>query len=256
MPRRFRLPEGMLRRLLLATGIFVPFLCYLILRTIPFTRTAVLSGESRIVRFATRTGEAFRYVVFDDALASNELLFCTEEKNHLAENLASVLLADVGPVRTLPVQVIARAYRGEAEQMLIWRRESESFFIGQGVGVGRILFGVIIEAKNDLAIVRSTTHKQSALPAMILGKEETVGIAAGTGGAWIEFAYVPKGSAVAVGDVLVTSGLGEGVARGFVLGIVREVIDADPSPFYRIKVEPSVPSDAWWEAEVFSIPSL
>lgn len=256
MPRRFRLPEGVLRRFLLAVGIFLPFLLYIAFRVLPPTRSFLLNVESQVVRVTTRVTQAFRYITFNEDIEQNELALCTEEKAHLAEQVATLLSSDVGPVRTLPVQVVARAYGGDEQHVLIWKTDSEPFASGEGVGVGKILFGVVLEAKNDLAVVRMITHPESAIPAMVLGKEATVGIVSGTGGAWLEFSYVPKGSDVQVGDTLVTSGLGQGVTRGFVLGTVREVIDADPSPFYRIKIEPFVHSDSWWEAEVLHIPAL
>jgi len=256
MPRRFRLPEGVLRRFLLATGIFFPFLLYIAFRFFPPTRLYLFNFESRVVRVTTRIAQSFRYIFLDEVIEEHELALCTEEKAHLAEQVATLLSSDVGPIRTLPVQVVARAYGGDEQAVLVWKMDSEPFVVSEGVGVGKILFGVVLEANNDLAVVRMITHPDSAIPAMVLGKEMTVGIVSGTGGAWLEFSYVPKGSDVQVGDTLVTSGLGQGVTRGFVLGTVREVIDADPSPFYRIKVEPLIASNAWWEAEVLHVPVL
>lgn len=256
MPRRFRLPEGMLRRLLLAAGIFLPVILYIAFRSFPPTRDTFLRSEAWAVRVTTRTAEAYRYVFLQENIERNELALCSQEKTLLAEQVATLLSSDVGPVRTLPVQVVARAYGGEEQNVLVWKMDDEPFVVGEGVGVGKILLGVVVEAKNDLAVVQMITHVESAIPSMVLGKETTVGIASGTGGAWLEFSYVPKGSNIQVGDSLVTSGLGQGVARGFVLGTVREVIDADPSPFYRIKVEPLIRSDSWWEAEVLHVPSL
>lgn len=256
MPRRFRLPEGMLRRLLLAAGILFPFALYTFLRAVPQTRPSVLAFEAQTARITTRAGEAFRYVFLRKDFEENELTLCQEERRALTEELATLRASNVGPMRILPVQVIARSYAGDDHKVLIWKEEGDPFVVGEGVGTGKILLGIIVEAKNDLAVVRTLTHSESAIPAMVSGKEETVGILSGTTGAWMEFSYVPKGSAVAVGDTLVTSGLGGGIVRDLVLGTVREIIDADPSPFYRIKVEPAIYSNAWWEADVFHLPSL
>lgn len=231
-------------------------LFYIALRSFPPTRDTFLRSEAWAVRVTTRIAGAYKYVFLPEAIEQSELSLCREEKALLAEQVATLLSSDVGPIRTLPVQVVARAYGGDEQDVLVWKMDDEPFVIGEGVGVGKILLGVVVEAKNDLAVVQMITHVESAIPGMVLGKETTVGIVSGTGGAWLEFSYVPKGSDIAVGDSLVTSGLGQGVARGFVLGTVREVIDADPSPFYRIKVEPLIQSDSWWEAEVLHIPSL
>lgn len=256
MPRRFRLPEGMLRRFLLAAGIFLPVMLYLAFRSFPPTREVLIRTEAWAVRITTRIAVAYDYIFLHENIERRELALCSEEKALLAEQVATLLSSDIGPVRTLPVQVVARAYGGEEQHVLVWKMDDEPFVVGEGVGVGKILLGVVIEVKNDLAVVQMITHVESAIPGMVLGKETTVGIVSGTGGAWLEFSYVPKGSDIQVGDSLVTSGLGQGVLRGFVLGTVREVIDADPSPFYRIKVEPLIQSDSWWEAEVLHIPSL
>lgn len=257
MPRKFRLPEGIARRFFLAGGVLFPFAVYMALRALPITREHVLALEARTVRVATRTKQAVQYVFLNKAMEENALWSCREEVKEVAQELAEVRATNAGPVRTFPVGVIARTYAGEEQKLLVWNTQTQDpFMVGEGVGAGKILFGVIVEAKKDLAVVQTTTHKASAIPAMISGKEETIGIAEGTGGAWLELAYVPKGSSIAVGDTVVTSGMGGGMIRGLILGIVQEIIDADPSPFYRIKVEPLVYSDDWWDAEVFHLPTL
>lgn len=256
MPRRFRLPEGMLRRLLLALGILLPFVVYITLRTVPFTRSRVLSFEAHTARLATRASEALRYVFLNEHFEANELVLCKEERLALMQELARLSERDVGPARILPVEVLARSYGGDEGRVLVWKQEGDPFVVGEGVGIGNVLLGMIWEAKNDLAVVQVLTHQESVIPAMISGAEETVGILSGTGGAWMELRYVPKGSKVAVGDRVVTSGLGGGVERNAELGTVKEVLDEDPSPFYRIKVAPAIAHDAWWEAEVFHLPSL
>lgn len=256
MPRRIRIPEGFVRRLALAGGMLVPLLGYGVFRQLPSTRDQVLSFESRIVRVTTRVGEAVAYVFQDSEREKSELSVCLEEKNLLANQVQAALYAKVGPERTFPVQVVARAYGGDEGSVLVWNGSGETFVVGEAVGVGSIFLGSVEQAKGDLAVVQLVTHEASEIPAMLAGKEDVVGVLSGTGGAWLEFNYVPKGSAVAVGDTVVTSGLGSSLSRGLIFGTVREIIDADPSPFYRIKVEPMVPSDAWWEAEVFHIPNL
>lgn len=256
MPRRFRLPEGTVRRLVLAAGILFPFVAYLGLRALPATRPMMMRTEARILRTTTRLAQAFRYVVLEETFEANELAACQAQNTTLIQDLAVLRASDVGPVRTLPIEVVSRTYGGDTHRVLLWKAEGDPFLVGEGVGAGKILYGLIVEAKSDLAVVETITSEKSAIPAMILGKEATVGIARGTGGAWLELAYVPKGSDVAIGDSVVTSGLDGSVTRGLVLGTVREVIDADPSPFYRIKVAPMVSPDAWWEGEVFHIPTL
>lgn len=256
MPRRFRLPEGMLRRLLLAAGILFPFILYASARAIPQTRPRILGLEAQIARITTRGAEAFHYIFLNKEFEENELVLCKEERRAFTEEIATLRASDVGPVRMLPIQVIARSYAGDDQKVLVWKEEGDPFVVGEGVGTGKILLGIIAEAKNDLAVVEMLTHSESAIPGMVSGKENTVGILSGTGGSWMEFSYVPKGSDISVGDTIVTSGLGGSVTRGLVLGTVREIIDADPSPFYRIKVEPAIYSDTWWEAEVFHLPSL
>jgi rod shape-determining protein MreC len=256
MPRRFRLPEGAVRRLMLGAGVLLPLLCYVGLRTLPPTRSFMLANESAVVRGTTRLTQAFRYVFFREELEQDELGICKEENAELAEEIALLRASNVGPMRTLPIEVVARAYSGDTHKVLVWKQGGDPLVIGEGVGAGKILYGLVTEVKTDLAVVETVTSEKSAIPGMISGKETTVGIVEGTGGAWLEFSYVPKGSDVVVGDSVVTSGLGGSVVRGLVIGTIREVINADPSPFYRIKVEPLVYSDAWWEGEIFHLPML
>ena len=185
MPRRFRIPEGVLRRFVLSLGILAPLILYGVLRAVPWSRPGILQTEARIVRVTTRLEQAVRFVFTESALEENALVQCTEDKNRLVNELGELRARAVGPLRTLPVQVIARAYGGERENVLLWREDATPFYEGESIGVGKILLARVKEAKGDLAVAQSVTHKESAIPAMIAEKEEVMAVVQGTGGAWL-----------------------------------------------------------------------
>jgi rod shape-determining protein MreC len=68
-------------------------------------------------------------------------------------------------------------------------------------------------------------------------------IAVGTGGESLELRHVPKTTDIAVGDIMVTSGLGGRYPVGFPVGKVKEVKYDPGKPFAKIIVTPSAKLD-------------
>jgi cell shape-determining protein MreC len=74
----------------------------------------------------------------------------------------------------------------------------------------------------------------------LLNEGRTIGIAQGTRGRLINLSFIPHGEQVEVNDLVVTSGLEDGVPSGLLIGIVNTV-ETDPNlPFQEAVVEPLI----------------
>ena len=89
---------------------------------------------------------------------------------------------------------------------------------GQGTIIGKVA-----EVKENISQVHLTNNSKCKLAATILNQEKTSGIAEGELGLTIKMKFIPQESEVAVGDIIVTSGLEQAIPRGLVIGKVTQV---------------------------------
>ena len=89
---------------------------------------------------------------------------------------------------------------------------------GQGIIIGKVA-----EVKENISQVNLTNNSKCKLAATILNQEKTSGIAEGELGLTIKMKFIPQESEVAVGDIIVTSGLEQAIPRGLVIGKVTQV---------------------------------
>lgn len=141
-----------------------------------------------------------------------------------AENalIARVLVRDPAPGQTV---------------LLIGRGADDGVLIGQPVlGPGGTLLGAITRVEDSHAWLRLVTDGDAAV-AVVVQSSRTPGALVGTGNS-LTLELVERGADVAVGDVLVTSGLGGRYPSGLVAGRVTEVSSAPQDLFETIAVEP------------------
>lgn len=121
----------------------------------------------------------------------------------------------------------------------------DAVLAGGGV-VGRILMPTIHYSK-----VMLLTDRNSHIPA-IVQRSRVRGILVGAGGGSCILKYVSKGSDVAVGDRIVTSGLDESLPKGLLLGIVVDIKEdyGIERLFQYIEVKPLVDLDRLEEVMV------
>jgi rod shape-determining protein MreC len=109
------------------------------------------------------------------------------------------------------------------------------------VSSGAALVGRIIEAGPRTAKLQLIVDANSAVAALIQSSRAT-GLVVGQPDGSLRMDYVPQGEdeVAAVGDIVLTSGLGGVVPKGLVVGQVAEVARADYELFEPILVRPAV----------------
>ncbi len=148
-------------------------------------------------------------------------------------------------LQKVAARVIARGVLASSD-IIIDRGERDGIRIGNAVVIGEgYLLGTIIRVQETQATVRLIEDPQSAITATILGQEKTLGLVVGNEGAVLSLQYVPQDATIAIGDSVVTSGLGGNIPEGLLIGIVETVTTEESAPFVTATVTPIHDPRAW-----------
>lgn len=90
-----------------------------------------------------------------------------------------------------------------------------------------ILIGKVIRVEDDLSIVQLITDSQSKIAAMVMNGDKSIGIVEGGYNISTRMTWIPQNETVSVGDIVVTSGLENGIPRGLLIGRIA-VIEREP----------------------------
>lgn len=152
---------------------------------------------------------------------------------------ASALIAAVGDEasRYLPAAVVLRDPSPARRVILIDRGAADGVTAGQPVlGAGATLVGVVSRVEQRQATVRLLSDEGSAVTAVVQQSRVPGALAGGRGGLRLEF--VPVGSPVASGDLVLTSSLGGRLPGGLLIGRVTAVHSREQDLFETVEVEP------------------
>ncbi len=108
------------------------------------------------------------------------------------------------------------------------------------VAEGGHLIGSVLEARDKTSLVRLLADTTSSVPATILGDTRTIGLVQGEDGFLLHMQFIPQDEAIAIHDVVVSSGLDAYTPPDLVIGIVSEVIRNEAAPFQSARIEPLV----------------
>lgn len=114
----------------------------------------------------------------------------------------------------------------------------------QGVSKGMVvvaeggLAGKVTNAYENSAKVRLITDPSSAVSAMVQ-RSRSSGLVEGKAGGALAMSYLAKGDDVAVGDLVITSGLGGGFPKGILIGQITEVGGSPSEPFQHVLLQPA-----------------
>lgn len=119
--------------------------------------------------------------------------------------------------------------------------------VGTDGGVGsampvvteRGLIGQVVEASSASAKVLLLTDVSSSVNALVQSSRAT-GVVEGQIGGGVVMRYVLQGEEIAVGDIVVTSGLGDRFPPGLVIGQVTDVQQRDIDMFQQAEIRPTV----------------
>ena len=110
---------------------------------------------------------------------------------------------------------------------------------GMPVITERGLVGRITEVHRDVSAVLLITDACSSVSALIQGSRAT-GVVEGSVEGKLIMKYLPQEESVAVGDIVITSGLGGGFPKRLVIGQLTEVRKKDAEMFQEATVHPAV----------------
>jgi len=129
----------------------------------------------------------------------------------------------------------------EGQDLIINKGTKSGVFIGQGVvSEEGLIIGKVIEVKETAAKICLTTSPGCKLAAAIQNQTKAQGITDGDLGLTIKMNYIPQLEKISVGDTVITSGLGDKVPRGLVIGKIIEVVSESNEVWQSATIEPLV----------------
>lgn len=208
--------------------------------------------ETVLTSRATVQGERDYYQTLAGTLAKDAADAATlrEEMKNLEDALGYIAHATQQP---LLARILGRSNDPEAIVFVDQGTEDgiqqgDAAFIHDGH-----LVGIIDRTWNHYARIRLTRDANSHIPASILGQEEqTIGIVDGQNGYLLRMRFIPHDQPIAVGQVVITSGLDGHLPAGLVLGTVSEIIQEERALFQEALIQPIFSLDQ--ETRIFLIP--
>ena len=94
-----------------------------------------------------------------------------------------------------------------------------------------VIVGKVVEVFDYTAIVRLLNDHASQVAATVRNQDGTVGVVQGEFGLGVKMDLIPENEEVAIGDLVITSGLEEKVPRGLVIGLIENVFGSDEDIF-------------------------
>lgn len=134
--------------------------------------------------------------------------------------------------KSVGAEVIGRAVDPLGTTLIVNRGESDNLKIDNPVIIGDgVLVGKIISVSEEESIVRLINDNNSKIGATILNKDNSLGLVEGGYGLGVKMDYIPQNEVVNIGDVVVTSGLSEGIPQGLIIGKIEVVEKQAHQPF-------------------------
>lgn len=165
-----------------------------------------------------------------------KLATLTEQNVRLRELLNSAALVDD---RVLAGELIGVDPNPNTFRILIDKGSEDGVFIGQPVLDAKGIMGQVVEVMPYTSRVLLLTDSTHSIPVQV-NRNGLRAIAAGTGNPEsLELRYVADTADIKVGDLLVSSGLGQRFPAGYPVATVKEVIHDPGQPFATILAIPT-----------------
>lgn len=101
----------------------------------------------------------------------------------------------------------------------------------------KVAVGRVVESFPAFAHVQLVSARESTMDVQITGTEST-GVVRGQGGQKLMLDLVPQGDEFKVGDVVITSNLGDVFPKNLLIGEVAEILKTGVDPFQKANVKP------------------
>jgi rod shape-determining protein MreC len=175
-------------------------------------------------------------------VASSKSLEIEEENRKLR---ATFNLVTNNNLQAVVANVIAKEAAAEDSLGLVINRGAKDGLIPGLAVVSEegLIVGKILEVKNATAKICLTTNPNCQLAAAIQNSDKTQGITDGDLGLTIKMSYIPQSEKIAPGDIVITSGLGEYITRGLVIGKISQVYNESNEVWQEATIEPLVDLD-------------
>ncbi|TBU92835.1 rod shape-determining protein MreC [Stutzerimonas kirkiae] len=165
-----------------------------------------------------------------------KLATLTEQNVRLRELLNSSALVDD---RVIAGELIGVDPNPFTHRILVDRGAKDGVFIGQPVLDASGLMGQVVEVMPYASRVLLITDVTHSIPVQV-NRNGLRAIAAGTGNAdYLELRHVAETADIKVGDLLVSSGLGQRFPAGYPVAQVTEVIHGSGQPFAIVRAAPT-----------------
>ena len=162
----------------------------------------------------------------------------TDDENRRLRTLLA--LQERLPLTTLAGEIIAREWGGWVRALTVNRGRADRVARMTAVISPFGLVGRIVDVRPGSAIVQVLTDPASTVGAHVV-RTRTPGIVEGEPRGTLRFKYLARdGTALQVGDVLVTSGQGGLFPRGIPIGRVRAIDDRGAALFNYAALDPAV----------------
>jgi|SaaInlStandDraft_5_1057022.scaffolds.fasta_scaffold06347_5 rod shape-determining protein MreC len=183
----------------------------------------------------------------EELYASRDSLAVDQVKYHelLDRNLqleALLSYTERSASTSVTASIISRSLEA-SHRFIIDVGSASGIAIGQAVVVGDgILIGKVSSVSEFTSTVTALPHKESAVASSIFNETRTIGIVEGGKGNLLTMSFIPDSERLKQNDLVVTSGLEDGIPSGLIVGIINAVITNDHSPFQQAIVEPMTDS--------------
>jgi rod shape-determining protein MreC len=165
----------------------------------------------------------------------------TAENNRLNELLNASAVVDDIVVRA---QLVSESSDPFSKQVLINKGSTHGVYDGQPVLDANGLFGQVISIEPYYSWVQLITDPQHSTPVQI-NRNGIRAVVTGTQGSLHEMTMnnMTGNADIEVGDMLVTSGLGQRFPAGYRVGVITKIIRDPGQPFAQVTVTPTAQLD-------------
>lgn len=199
------------------------------------------SDQNSPEQLLTRIDELTKEVAALTVISANQKELVEENKK-----LRSQLnFSEANNYRMVAAEVTAREslLEGveEGQDLVINKGSRDGITVGQGVvSEEGLIIGKIIEVKDTIAKACLTTSSGCRLAATIQNESRTQGLTDGDLGLTIRMDYIPQLEKLTLGDTIITSGLGDKIPRGLVIGKISEIRNESNEVWQEATIEPLV----------------
>lgn len=125
--------------------------------------------------------------------------------------------------------------------LIVNRGERHGARVGDAVIVGEgHVVGKVIEVASSQSTVLLLTDPQLHFTATLSGSTQPIGVTEGQFGLSVVIDLIPQNTQLEQGDVIVTSGLEEGIPQGLLIGTINRIISSDNELFKQATLLPFV----------------